>query len=332
MLILKINYTKHLDRAAKSVRYHAFRSREVPTRDLGVFNANSDHADVGRFIKRLDDPLTAEPKCAKMHRLMFSLSRAESDRAGLTGWKGVIREALAAFEQRRGIKLDWIAAEHLSRDHPHVHVDIKSVYTDSSGRRRRLRITQDMRLELRWAVETVLAREKQRTYEQRRRAWEVQRLERALEGWRTHTFHLTAATAARACIRSWQPLLREAVAAVERHHGLRLHTLFSEYRNPDGGLVGTVEVKGSVHVGPKSQKPIDQKQIGEELHWATQALVARELREADLEREQDRLLERFAGTVLWEIDRAAHQEENAYVQPLARRRRRRQRDSPMPDR
>lgn len=174
MLVLKINYTKYLDRARKSVKYHAFRTREVPEDRKGMFSRDSDHADVAAFLRSLDDPLTREKQTkngtiryAVVHRLMFSLSRKEFDACGLTSWKPVVREALGAFERYHGIKLEWVAAEHASRDHPHVHVDIKSVYTDADGVQRRLRITPEMRKHLRWAVEGVLQRERSRVWAER---------------------------------------------------------------------------------------------------------------------------------------------------------------------
>lgn len=182
MLILKINYTKHLDRARKSVRYHAFRTREVPLEQRGMFDRARDHADVSAFIKSLDDPLT-RPKVTKrgtieypvMHRLMFSLSRQEFEASGLTSWKPVIREALASFERYHGIHLEWIAAEHSSQTHPHVHVDIKSVVTGSDGSPRRLRITQEMRQHLRWAVEGIIKRERERLRAERAQQRAIQR-------------------------------------------------------------------------------------------------------------------------------------------------------------
>lgn len=175
MLVLKINYTKHLDRAGKSVRYHAFRSREVPTEQKGMFSRDKDHADVGEFIASLDDPLTrpkqtrrGEIRYAVMHRLMFSLSRKEFEACGFTSWKPVIREALEGFEKKHGIKLEWIAAEHLSATHPHVHVDVKSVYTAPDGTRHRLRISNQMRLDLRAEVERIVDRERRERDEERR--------------------------------------------------------------------------------------------------------------------------------------------------------------------
>lgn len=190
MLLLKINYTKHLDRARKSVKYHAFRAREVPTDRKGIFDRDSDHADVASFLRSLDDPLTrpkqtrnGEINYAVMHRLIFSLSRQEFESCGLTSWKPVVREALAAVERYHGIKLEWVAAEHQSKTHPHVHIDIKSVYLDARGEPHRLRITQELRQHLRYAVEGILKRERDRVRAEQQQQREMQKgLDRFLDG------------------------------------------------------------------------------------------------------------------------------------------------------
>jgi type IV secretory pathway VirD2 relaxase len=177
-VILKINYTKTLVQAAQSVRYHAFRSREQAAERLGAFDRHSDRANVSAFIKSLDDPLTKDRTTrsghtiqpAKMHRLMFAMRRRDFEACGFTSWKPVIREALENFEKQQGIKLDWIAAEHLVENHPHVHVDVKSVYTAADGTRHRLRITNEMRIQLKAAVEAVIERERRQREEERQQA------------------------------------------------------------------------------------------------------------------------------------------------------------------
>lgn len=181
MVVLKINYTKHLPQAAKSVRYHAFRTREEPEHKLGAFDRRSNHADVRSFIDSLDDPLTQDRKLkngklyqpAKMHRLMFAMRRSDWEACGFTSWKPVIREALDSFEKQHGIKLEWIASEHMSTNHPHVHVDVKSVYTAADGTRHRLRISQQMRADLRDSVLRIIERERRERDEERRQQREL---------------------------------------------------------------------------------------------------------------------------------------------------------------
>lgn len=183
-IFLKINYTTRLEAARRSVRYHAFRSRESEADRKGVFDRRSDHANISKFLDRLDDPLTRDWTTrqgrritpAKMHRLIFSMRRRDFDEAGLTSWKPIIRDALSRFEIEQGIKLDWVAAEHLSAAHPHVHVDIKSVYTTADGTRHRLKIRGDWRVALKKAVEQVVARELERAREERRQEREVDRV------------------------------------------------------------------------------------------------------------------------------------------------------------
>jgi hypothetical protein len=164
----KITYTKALAAAAASVRYYAFRTREVEKDQVGIFDRASDHADVKRFVRNLDDPLTADkpgrpPRFAKIHRVLFTMSGAEFRRWGLTSWQPIVREAIANFEQRHGMKLDWVAAEHPSPGHPHCHVAIKSVCEDKDGDRHRLRITPDLRRALWEEAQRVVTRHKEHT-------------------------------------------------------------------------------------------------------------------------------------------------------------------------
>lgn len=188
---VKVKYSRDLRLARFAVHYHAFRSRELPNEQRGAFNRASDHADCRTFVRRLDDPLTRDYEVrrrgrprqggpsrtirpAKLHRIIFSLSRAEWEKSGLTSWKPIVREVLAEWERLHGIRLDWIAAEHMSHTHPHVHIDVKSVYWDVHGRKHRLRFDRQMIDELRWAVRGVVRRE-------RERHWRELQQQRAIE-------------------------------------------------------------------------------------------------------------------------------------------------------
>lgn len=185
----KITYTKELAGAAASVRYYAFRTREVEQARIGIFDRHSDNADVRKFIKRLDDPLTrdrpgrpAKYQYAKMHRLLFTMSGAEFRRWGLTSWQPIVREALENFERRRGIRLDWVAAEHPSPKHPHCHVAIKSVYEDADGNRHRLQITPEMREGIWKEAQAIVDRHKERALAIERAERDSDRMAQALIG------------------------------------------------------------------------------------------------------------------------------------------------------
>jgi hypothetical protein len=163
----KITYTKELKAAVASVRYYAFRTREVEQDRVGIFDRSSNHADVNRFIRSLDDPLTREqpgqpPRIPKMHRMLFTMSGQEFKRWELTSWQPIIRETMENFQRRHGIKLEWVAAEHPSPRHPHCHVAIKSVYEDQDGNRHRLRITPEMRKEIWQEAQAIVDRSKDR--------------------------------------------------------------------------------------------------------------------------------------------------------------------------
>ncbi len=323
--VLKLNYTRHLTAARKSVRYHTFRSRELllPGADrVGAFNRSTDHADVASFVRRLDDPATRDEQCAKMHRIMVSLSRPAWDRCGLESWKPVVRESLAAFEKRHGIRLDWVAAEHLDPRHPHVHIDIKSVFITDDGRRRRLRLNNRHREELVLAFQAVLRREMQRCYETRREQLLVERQERP----RSTSFRLNGERAARYGIQDWSGLLREAVSQVERYHGVRLEALISDGRDAEGNLVGEVTFKKTGLTAAAARMPLDGRQIAQELHWAANRLVQLE-RESALLREEraehlKEVIHDLTQTAIWALEKAGRDDEHDYVQPLIRRRRR----------
>lgn len=136
-------------KASRSLRYAMFGSKDVEhPEDKGkaIFDAHSDQADIKAFERRLTDPLTRHPMAPKVHQVIFSLKRADFDRAGMRDWTVVVREVLAEYELKTGRKLDWIASHHdnrnspHSRDHPHVHIYVKAVYETSGGQRRQLRI------------------------------------------------------------------------------------------------------------------------------------------------------------------------------------------------
>lgn len=159
-VFVKVGFSNKLGAAKAHVRYIAFRSRDMPEQDRGVFDRDHDHAQVDKFIKSLDDPLTRHPQVAKVHKVILSFSQAQWDNCGYASWKPLAREVMQRFEERTGKRLEWVAAEHLKKGHPHCHVAIKSVWTDEQGKRHRLRFgKEDMK---------VLKEEMRRVYERDR--------------------------------------------------------------------------------------------------------------------------------------------------------------------
>jgi len=318
-----MTFTRNLKAARKSVRYYCFRSRELQmpgAARVGAFNRATDSADVAAFNRRLDDPLTRDPKIAKMHRLMFSLSQQAWDRCGLESWKPIVREALADFERRQGIRLDWIAAEHLNPYHPHVHVAIKSVYTTEDDRHRRLRLTNRHREELVLAVQGLLRAAMKRHYALRREHLLVERQDRI----RSTSFRLNSGRAEWCGVKDWGGLLKEAVAQVERFHGVRFDALISDSRDATtGDLVGEVTIRSLAFTAPGERMPMDTRQVLQELHWAANALVETARLQEQQHRQIARTIHDLTETAIWGLERAAREDEHEYVDPLVHRRKRR---------
>ena len=144
MILLRHSYVKNdLKRDQSHIRYIAFRTRENREDTRGVFNALHDHADVKTFINNLNDRITRHPRSPKLHRIYVSLSQDEYSKLMQPDYKNIVRQAIAEFERRKGIKLEWVAAEHYARGHPHVHIAIKATYTDLSGAKHHLLLRYD---------------------------------------------------------------------------------------------------------------------------------------------------------------------------------------------
>ncbi|HYG59305.1 MAG TPA: hypothetical protein VD902_14680 [Symbiobacteriaceae bacterium] len=152
-----IRNTKSLAGARRMVHYIAFRSRELPHEQKGGFDRDHDQADVDRFCKSLDHRLTRHRSVPVAFHGIFSLPRAEMERAGLTDWKGFVREVMAQYETDRQIRLEWFASVHDSEAHPHTHIIIKAVYTNKDGREIRLRFNKEDLRQLRRTAGQTLA-------------------------------------------------------------------------------------------------------------------------------------------------------------------------------
>lgn len=137
-------YMKSLKTAINHVKYIAYRERSSE-RGYGLFNDKNDNVEVKDFIKSLNDKRTAHPDVAKIHTLLFTMSGNEWERGNyLSGdYQTMIRNVMKDWQLERGITVEWVAAEHNEKGHPHVHVVIKSVMKDSSGVERRLKMTPE---------------------------------------------------------------------------------------------------------------------------------------------------------------------------------------------
>jgi hypothetical protein len=146
---VSVRYKTKLSEAVNHVKYIAFREREIGGQ-YGIFNEHSDNVDVKKFTDSLNDKRTAHPSVAKVHTLIFSMSGDEWERSGFQegDYQEMVRRMMKDWQLERGIKVDWVAAVHPEPGHPHVHVAIKSVYTDRDGVERRLKM--DIKEERAW--------------------------------------------------------------------------------------------------------------------------------------------------------------------------------------
>lgn len=127
------------------LQYIGFRSRELDHESdtYGVFNKEHDHASIDEFYELIkNDKALQHPNTVKLHKMIIGFQREWFDRYGVD-YKDLVRHVMGRLEERKGIKLDWVAAEHLKETSPHAHVAIKSTGLDSNGDTKRLKITKE---------------------------------------------------------------------------------------------------------------------------------------------------------------------------------------------
>lgn len=159
---------RDIGKARAHVNYIAFRSREREFEDRGAFSRVSDHADVRAFNERLEDHATRHPMANKAYKIHISLSEREFRERELTSWKPIVREAMENLEKRWGVRLQWIAAEHMARGHPHVHIVLKAAHVNDRYQHRQLRVDPERLKDLRQEVDRSLERQRPRVQERPR--------------------------------------------------------------------------------------------------------------------------------------------------------------------
>jgi type IV secretory pathway VirD2 relaxase len=117
----------------------------------------------------------------KAYKMHISLSEREFRQLGLTSWKPIVREAMENLQQKWGKQFDWIVAEHMATGHPHVHLVIKAVYRDESGRHRQLRLDKQHLDEIKRETDRVIERRRVREQERVRPLQMVDTLLRAFD-------------------------------------------------------------------------------------------------------------------------------------------------------
>ncbi|AQP98315.1 relaxase/mobilization nuclease domain-containing protein [Bacillus sp. 275] len=91
-----------------------------------LFTAAQDIIPRIEFFKKLNE----QPKRGVVgHKLVISLSEDEQGRFA-TDLKELVRDTMNRFEGKHNVKLDWIAAVHDDKGHPHAHIVIRGYNQD----------------------------------------------------------------------------------------------------------------------------------------------------------------------------------------------------------
>ncbi|WP_197187608.1 hypothetical protein [Brevibacillus agri] len=115
------------------VKYVGFRSKEA--NEKGFFSRDEDKADFEAFLERIEkNSALQHPLTIKARKMIFSLRESDYEAYKRSGkdFKDLVRNTLAEYERKHGVKLDWIANIHAAEGHPHCHVVIKGV-SDNRG-------------------------------------------------------------------------------------------------------------------------------------------------------------------------------------------------------
>lgn len=181
--IVKMKYTKNLKAAKAHIQYIAFRSREIDEKTKGVFSEKDDHASVKEFQDKLNDPATKHHSRVKLHKLTISFKQEWYDRYNID-YKDLTRHVMKYLEEKKGMKLEWVAAQHLKEGHPHAHVAIKSCGKDSfTGKTKHLKLSKEDFKDIQNEIDRYTGREQHLEMErQQRREMQQDRFEGSIIG------------------------------------------------------------------------------------------------------------------------------------------------------
>lgn len=157
----------------KYTMYIGFRAREHSWEEKGFFDEQHDRgADGQRFIDTVTShPALQHSQTIKMHALIISLKEDQfrTFRENGGDYKQLVRDYMKDLEERKGMKLTWVAAVHETTKHPHVHVHVMSVGETDEGKNKRLYLNKEdfawSRAQLDKHLEPYMPNEKQQARE-----------------------------------------------------------------------------------------------------------------------------------------------------------------------
>lgn len=111
---------KAVGRAKGHIKYMEA-NREIHRNKPQLFNGEREHINRRDFFDRLE----GQPKSGVvLHKMVITLSEDERDRLKIN-LKQLARDTMASFETKINRRLDWVAAIHDDKGHPHVHIAIR---------------------------------------------------------------------------------------------------------------------------------------------------------------------------------------------------------------
>lgn len=161
--------TNNINATKRGVYYIGVDSKDVsnePELQKKWFGPGDDLiSDPKPFIDRISSHRALKhPKAVKSHHLIFSLRKKDYEAYKRSGrdYKEIVRTILRDYENKHGVKLDWIAHIHdgkKSNEHPHCHVIVKAV-SDNLGDRgyKRIKFMKEDMADMRLSMETEIDR------------------------------------------------------------------------------------------------------------------------------------------------------------------------------
>lgn len=135
----------------KTVKHHlkyiGFRSREIVPGQERFFSGTEDRADWRKFYEGVEKHKALQhSNTVKIHKLVFSLKEQDYAAYRKSGrdYKDIIRQVIKEYEQRKGVKLEWIASRHDENSHPHCHVVVRGVTKEGpDGKSKRVYLSKE---------------------------------------------------------------------------------------------------------------------------------------------------------------------------------------------
>lgn len=142
------------------IKYIGFRSQEIERAEGDTlkfpkgefFNDKFDNVNYKSFMKSIEkNKALTHPKSIKAHKLVFSLTSYDYNKyiSKDKTYKDLIRDTLKSYEKEKGVKLQWMATQHIvdgkgKSHHPHCHVVICGVSEpDKDGKYTRIKFTRE---------------------------------------------------------------------------------------------------------------------------------------------------------------------------------------------